>query len=286
MTLTPISIGSLFWTEAGSGDPIVFVHGIPTDYRAWSAQFAALSPRFRTIALSRRYAFPNERNGDVRDSTVEANCTDLEEFLQAIELPPVHLVGHSYGGFVAALFAVEHPGRLRSLTLVEPAIASLLLRDPKSRAEAFGLLVRAPKVALAAARFLRTSAAPAIRALDAGDSMAAVRLNLAGIEDRTDAFDTFPGSVQQMFVANARTIRETDLPYPTLGSGDLARVATRTLVVNGTTSALWLREIGARTARAIPHARHVQISASGHLPHLQNPAEFNQALASFLSSAS
>ena len=286
MTVASISSGALFWTDAGAGEPLVFVHGIPTDYRAWSAQVAAFSPRFRTISLSRRYAFPNERPGDARDSTVEANADDLEQFLHAVGLPKVHLVGHSYGGFVSADLALRRPELFRSLTLVEPAIASLLLRDPKSRTEAFGLLVRSPKVALAAARFLRTSATPALRALDAGDADAAVRHNLAGIEDRADAFDQFPPAVQQMFLANARTIRETDLPYPAIGDRDLARIAVRTLVVNGTSSALWLREIGRRTAEAVPNARHVRVAASGHFPHVQNPSEFNEALSRFLAEPS
>ena len=55
---------SLFWSEQGTGQSVVFAHGIPTDYRAWAAQTNALSGVFRTISYSRRYTYPNIRAGD------------------------------------------------------------------------------------------------------------------------------------------------------------------------------------------------------------------------------
>ena len=101
---------SLFWSERGSGAPVVFVHGIPTDYRAWDAQVGGISAEYRAITYSRRYAYPNARAGDVRDSTVENNARDLAGLIQKLETRPVHLVGHSYGGFVAAFSRRERRG--------------------------------------------------------------------------------------------------------------------------------------------------------------------------------
>ncbi len=72
---------TLYWSEQGSGPTVVFVHGIPTDHRAWDAQTSALSGKFRTLSYSRRYAHPNPRVGDLSDSTVENNATDLAGFI-------------------------------------------------------------------------------------------------------------------------------------------------------------------------------------------------------------
>src|SRR5271170_5830326 len=182
MTTLELDGVSLFWSEQGAGKPVLFVHGIPTDYRAWDAQTAALSGQYLTITYSRRYAYPNVRAGDVLDSTVENNAGDLTALISKLGLAPVHLVGHSYGGFVAAFLATRTPELLRSLTLVEPAIASLLVRDPKSRGEAFRLFLRHPRVALSVAKFLRTSNAPALDALRHNDLAGAVRFNLDGVE--------------------------------------------------------------------------------------------------------
>jgi non-heme chloroperoxidase len=272
----------LFWAEQGTGPTLLFVHGIPTDYRAWEAPTTALSDRYRAISYSRRYAFPNERTGDVLDSTVENNAADLAGLIGTLGLAPVHLVGHSYGGFVAAYLATRQATLLRSLTLVEPAIASLLLRDPKSRSEALGLLFRHPRAALSAQRFLKTSNDPALAALRRGDLPTAVRLGVDGVEDRTGALDQLAEPVRKMMLDNARTVWETSLPYPPVSRSELAQLRMPTLILHGQTSVLWLRAVAAMAGAAIPGSEVVPIPHAGHFPHIQNPAAFNGALRRFL----
>jgi non-heme chloroperoxidase len=277
---------NLFISEQGTGSPVVFVHGIPTDYRAWESQSTALSAEFRTISYSRRYAYPNSRPGDLLDSTIENNSVDLSGLIRQLDLPPVHLVGHSYGGFIAAYLATREPQLLRSLTLVEPAIASLLLRDPSSRGQALALLLRHPRLALSASRFLRTSNAPALDALRRNDTLDAVRLNLNGVEDRPGVLEQLPEQVRKMMLDNGRTVKETDTPYPNVSREALAGIRVPTLVIHGETSALWLRGVAEIAGRSIPGARTVVIPSSGHYPHFQNPSAFNAALGPFLRSNS
>lgn len=276
---------SLFYVESGRGPPVVLVHGIPTDYRAWAAQIAALSDTYQVFAYSRRYAHPNERHGDLSDSTIENNAHDLDGMIRALGLPPVHLVGHSYGGFIAASFALMHPDRVRSLTLVEPAIAALLLRDPDSGAEKFELLLRHPRVALSAQRFLKSSNRPALAALDRNDLAAAVRLNVEGVQDRPGAFDALSPGTRAMMLDNGRTVREAGLPYPPLRRTELGGLRRPALVVHGTTSARWLRAVAEMTGASIPLAHVEEIPRAGHYPHLENPGAFNAVLKSFLAGA-
>jgi pimeloyl-ACP methyl ester carboxylesterase len=282
MTAVEVDGVSLFYSEEGSGPPVVFVHGIPTDYRAWEAQRTTLSGEFRTVRYSRRYAYPNPRIGDLADSTVENNALDLAGLIAKLGLAPVHLVGHSYGGFIAAYLALRQPTLLRSLTLVEPAIASLLLRDPKSRAQAFGLLLRHPRVAFSASKFLRESNAPALEALRRNDTAAAVRFNLDGVENRKGVLEQLPEPIRKMMLDNGRTVKETDTPFPVVSRGELRTLRVPTLLVHGVTSALWLRAITEMAAAAIPGATTVTVPNSGHYPHFQNPAPFNTALLAFL----
>ncbi|MGI0148224.1 MAG: alpha/beta fold hydrolase [Thermoplasmata archaeon] len=75
-----------------------------------------MSETHRTITYSRRYSWPNERSGDGTDSTIENNAADLAALLRRLGVMPVHLVGHSYGGFVAAYFAAVHSDVVRTLT--------------------------------------------------------------------------------------------------------------------------------------------------------------------------
>jgi pimeloyl-ACP methyl ester carboxylesterase len=276
---------SLYHERAGNGEPVVFSHGIPTDYRAWGSQVEVFSKSYATVAYSRRYAAPNEREGDVTDSTIANNAADLKGLIEKLGIAPVHLVGHSYGGFVAAFLAADHPNLVRTLVLVEPATATLLIENPDSVWQNLSLLFRSPSVALSARRFQSRSLAASLKALDSGQNDKAVELNVDGIQDMQGAFGAMPDATKKMMLDNARTIAElrTNLPQfkPHVG-----KISCRTLVINGERSALWLRRTGELTAKSVPHAEAAKISGSRHFPHLENPSEFNSKVLDFISKSS
>jgi non-heme chloroperoxidase len=273
---------SLYYERAGSGEPVLFSHGIPTDYRAWSAQVEGFSSRFSTITYSRRYAAPNHREGDVMDSTVAANAADLKGLIEKLGVAPVHLVGHSYGGFVAAYLAADHPDLVRTLVLVEPAIATLLVEDPNSSGQMFALLLGNPGVALSARRFQSGSLAPSLKALDSGQPKKAVQLNVDGIQNKMGAFAELPEPAKAMMLDNARTIAELRTKLPPF-KAQAGKVSCRTLVVNGQESAVWLRRIGELVAHSVPNSEALSITSSRHFPHMENPSEFNSNALKFIS---
>jgi non-heme chloroperoxidase len=273
---------SLYHERAGSGEPVVFCHGVPTDYRAWGAQVAEFSKSYSTVTYSRRYAAPNQRDGDVTDSTVAANAADLRGLIEKLGIAPVHLVGHSYGGFVAAYLAADHPDLVRTLVLVEPAIATLLVENPNSSGQMFSLLISNPGVALSARRFQSGSLVPALKALDAGQTKKAVQLSIDGIQNRAGAFSELPDRAREMMLDNARTIAELRTRLPPF-KAQTGKIACRTLVINGQQTAVWLLRIGELVARSVPHAEALTVSASRHFPHLENPSEFNSEALKFIS---
>jgi pimeloyl-ACP methyl ester carboxylesterase len=273
---------SLYHEGAGNGEPVVFSHGIPTDYRAWSSQVEAFSKGYSTTAYSRRYAAPNQRSGDVTDSTVAANAADLGGLIEKLGIAPVHLVGHSYGGFVAACLTADHPDLVRTLVLVEPAIATLLVEDPNNSGQMLSLLIRSPSVALSARRFQSGSLAPSLKALDSGKSAKAVQLNVDGIQNKVGAFSSMADNARKMMLDNAKTIAELRTKLPPFGAS-AGKISCRTLVVNGEESALWLRRIGELVARSVPDCEALTIAGSRHFPHMENPAEFNSAVIKFVS---
>ena len=273
---------SLYYERAGSGVPVVFSHGIPTDHRAWSSQVEAFSKSYSTIAYSRRYAVPNQRSGDVTDSTVGANAADLKGLIEKLGVAPVHLVGHSYGGFVAAYLAADHPDLVLTLTLVEPAIATLLVEDPGSSGQMLSLLIRSPAVALSARRFQSGSLAPSLKALDSGQVDKAVQLNVDGVQNEVGAFASMADPAKKMFLDNARTIAELRTKLPPF-KAHVGKISCRTLVVNGAESALWLRRIGDLVARSVPNCEALTVARSRHFPHFENPTDFNANVLKFIS---
>src|SRR2546422_7362656 len=130
----------LAYVEAGSGEPVVFVHGIPTDYRAWDSQIGPFSVKYHVIAYSRRVAQPNQNTMDYEKSTIENNSADLVGLIEELGISSVHLVGHSYGGFASAFCASAKPRFVRALSLIQPAVSTILLNNLKSKLEFLGLL--------------------------------------------------------------------------------------------------------------------------------------------------
>ena len=122
----------LHYVSVGRGQPVVMVHGGLEDYRAWTAQFSALAvDHYRAIAYSRRYNFPNRNKARAAPSySAQVDADDLAMLIEKLHLGPVHLVGHSYGGLAALLFATEHPELVRSLTLSEPPVFSWVEKQP------------------------------------------------------------------------------------------------------------------------------------------------------------
>ena len=273
----------LAYVEAGSGEPVVFVHGIPTDYRAWNSQIGPFSGKYHVIAYSRRLAQPNQNAMDYEKSTVENNSADLVRLIEELGISPVHLVGHSYGGFAAAYCASTNPQLIHTLTLIEPAVSTMLLKNRKSISQFLGLLFTHPSIARSAARFQRGSLDPSLKAFRRGDFDKSLRFNLDGIMNRHGAFEKFPEPVRTMVKENERTVGELMAEVPVFGREEASKISAPTLLIHGTESPAVLHAIVDRLGKAIPKSEVSTISGAAHFPHFEKPQEFNQLVLGFLS---
>ena len=109
---------TLSYAEEGAGAPIVFVHEFGGDHRSWHRQVPVLSQDFRCIVYSARGFLPSSVPSS-RDQYGQAQSTgDLLALMDHLELPAAHVVGTSMGSFTSLDFALNHPDRVLSLTLV------------------------------------------------------------------------------------------------------------------------------------------------------------------------
>lgn len=270
----------LYYEENGSGNPVVFVHGTLNDYAAWHYQTEALSKEFRTITYSRRYAYPNNRQGDVMDSTVQNNAEDLGALIDGLGGGKVHLVGHSYGGFVSAYFALNHPEKLRSLILANAAVATMLVRR-NSTAANLALLLRAPSVATSARKFLNATATT-LKAMSSGDSTAVHDVFVpALLNGRTD-LPAKPELFEEIVSRNARTLREVTTRYPEVTRVEATRIRIPTLVLWGGLSAPWDYRISEMLAESIPACEKAVIPGTSHFFFVEKPTEANDLMLRFL----
>ena len=110
---------TLYYETWGRGEPLLLISGLATDLRIWACQRMAFGRRFRCIALDNR----GSGRSDKPDGpySLEQMATDAIAVLDAEGVGRAHVVGHSMGSYIAQVLAVEHPDRVRSLTLAGTA---------------------------------------------------------------------------------------------------------------------------------------------------------------------
>jgi pimeloyl-ACP methyl ester carboxylesterase len=106
------------YRRAGSGPPLVLLHGIPTSSRLWDLVAPDLVSDYDVIAPDMVGFGESEKPLD-RDVSISAQAGYLAELLDVLGLDSVVLVGHDIGGGAAQVFAVEHGGRLDGLCLID-----------------------------------------------------------------------------------------------------------------------------------------------------------------------
>src|SRR5262245_30364652 len=114
------------YVEEGSGEPIVFVHGAFSDLRVWEPQREEVAKRYRFIVYTQRYHGFGAWNDDGKNYNTATQVDDLAKFITSLNAGPVHLVGRSGGARVSLITALKNPTLVRTLTLHEPALLSVL----------------------------------------------------------------------------------------------------------------------------------------------------------------
>ncbi len=107
------------WREAGSGLPVVFLHGLGMTRTGWDAQLAALCDRYRCVA----WDMPGYgASPALEDFSLEAAADAAAGLITRLG-GSSHVVGMSMGGMVALQLALRHPACVRSLSLVDTSPA-------------------------------------------------------------------------------------------------------------------------------------------------------------------
>jgi pimeloyl-ACP methyl ester carboxylesterase len=110
--------GRISYLEQGAGPVALFVHGVLLNAHLWRHQLAKLSDIRRCIAVDLLAHGDTQITPD-QDVSVTANAKMLREFLDALKIDQVDLVGNDSGGGIAQIFAALYPERVRSLTLTD-----------------------------------------------------------------------------------------------------------------------------------------------------------------------
>ena len=110
--------GTISYVEHGSGAPALFVHGVLLNSYLWRHQLAALGDLRRCIAVD-LMAHGNSEVSATQDVSVTANAHMLAQFLDALKIDRLDLVGNDSGGGICQIFAALYPTRVRTLALTD-----------------------------------------------------------------------------------------------------------------------------------------------------------------------
>ena len=262
----------------GSRDapPLLLIMGLASQMIAWDEEFCEqlaargfFTIRFdnRDIGLSAKFpqlGTPNIQalfSARLMGGTVTAPYTlsdmaaDAAGLLDALDIGRAHVAGASMGGAIAQLMAIEHGGRVRTLTSIMSSTGDPTLPPPKPEAMAV-LLTPSPTdregYIQAHMRNMRALRGPGFALDEARDGKRAERLFERGLNP--------PGVARQLAAILASESRKEALKS----------LRAPTLVIHGSTDPLVLLEGGKATAEAIPGARLLVVEGMGHalsIPH-------------------
>jgi pimeloyl-ACP methyl ester carboxylesterase len=270
MQRVAVNGAELAYVDQGAGTPVVFVHGALGGYRTWKAQLRPFACRYRVLAYSRRYHHPNDCPEDVTGYTPDLHAADLASLIRSLKLKPVHLVGHSYGGAVAALLAVKHPELVRSLVLGEPTLFSLLKQREENRPIVKSVISLTEQVL---ERLRSQGAEPAVK-------------HFVNTIIAPWTFDELATPVRTVMLENVGTLKPmllgTSAATPFMPE-QARMIKAPTLLLEGALSAAFFRQTIRELARDLPRSEHVTLSNVSHGLHQENPQQFNQTVLEFLS---
>ncbi|MGH2588679.1 MAG: alpha/beta fold hydrolase [Dehalococcoidia bacterium] len=255
-----LSHGKTRYLEAGSGDPVILLHGagFTSGAENWLLTIDPLATRFRVLAIDcLGWGLGDRLNTEYSFAYLVDHVRELQD---ALGIERAHLVGHSMGGWIGSLLAYESPNRVDKLVLVASGgtatrpLATMVHFKPPAREEIHAELER---------RF--------------GDRDVDIkRLEEQEVRKTQNAewVEAFGKVMAHM------TNPTTRARYNTLRR--LPHITAPTLIIWGSDDQVNALAMGEETHRLIPNSRLVVLDGCGHGVPTERPEEFSRLLLDFL----
>jgi peroxiredoxin len=262
---------SLYYTDQGTGQAVVLIHGFPLNGESWGKQQAALlDAGYRVIAYDRRGFGRSSKTASGYD--YDTFAADLEALVTALDLEHAVLVGFSMGtGEVARYLATYGSERIAKAAFIGSLEPYLLITDdnpdgagPQDFFDGIAAQVREDRYAFVRGFF---------------DDFYNLDDNLGGRISR-EAVDA---SVQVANTAGNAAIAAAPLTWPTDFRADIPKIDVPALIVHGTADRILPIDATARRFRELlPKATYVEIEGAPHGMLWTHGAEVNETLLAFL----
>ncbi|TNJ60024.1 alpha/beta hydrolase [Paenibacillus hemerocallicola] len=251
----------LYYETAGAGETVLLIHGAFMTSAIWDSTFAALSDRYRVV----RYDWRGMGKSGMGDTPYRA-YDDVRGLLDALEIDKAHVVGLSAGGYIAVELSLAYPQRVRSLSLVGAGLFGL----PESER-------------------LQADNARFYGAASSGDIEGMLRewtqMWLYGPDQpKSRVKPSVIARFEQLSLESLSRSESFEMPLTLVPApiGRLAEIVAPTLVAWGSLDYQDTKEAANMFSGTIPGARTAELNGSAHIPPMDDPQRFNEALGGFL----
>lgn len=257
----------LYYEEAGSGTPVVFVHEFAGDYRSYETQLRYFARRYRCVAFNARGYPPSDVPEDFHRYSQERARDDIRDVMQGLGIEKAHVVGISMGGFAVLHFGFAYPERASSLVVAGCGYGA----QPDKRRQF------AEESARTAAAIESRGMAEVSKTYGAGPT----RVQLQNKDPR--GYTEFLAQLGEHSTRGAaNTQRGVQALRPSLYdlTEQMKKLEVPTLIATGDEDDPCL-EPGLLMKRTIPAAALIVFPNTGHALNLEEPDLFNRTLADF-----
>ena len=256
--------------DEGRGEPLLLLHGFTGSKFDFHDQLSWFTDRHRVLAPDQRGHGESTNLGRPDAYSFDIMVEDLAGFLDAVDVPRCHLLGHSMGGMIAMRFALRHPTRLASLILMDTAAEPLTI-FPQALREQLAQEVRANGCA---SRIKAMQEMPLSDAQKRGVDFLGSDEHWRRIELKLSQMDA------EAWVALGDAMSKQTSLVP-----DLRKLGMPTTIIVGEHDVPFI-EPSARMVEAIPNARLETIPLAAHSPQYENATVWRRAIDAHLLRAS
>ncbi|MBF5041686.1 alpha/beta fold hydrolase [Aggregicoccus sp. 17bor-14] len=248
--------------SGGSGEPVVFSHGLLWSTELFEPQVQALRGRYRCIAYDHRGQGRSAKPGG-HSVPIETVYEDAVALIEKLGVGPCHFVGLSMGGFVGMRLAARRPDLVRSLALLETSAEP----EPPQNAPRYRAMATV-------ARFL------GVRLL--ASRVMPIMFGKSFLTDPARAEER--EAWRQRLLKNERSIYRAVLGVVEREpiESELGKVKAPTLVLVGAEDVATVPAKAERIHSLIAGSKLVKLPRGGHSSTVEEPALVNQALSEFL----
>lgn len=250
----------LYYEVHGSGSPVLLVSGLGGVGSYWQEQVPEFSKHFQVILHDHRGTGRSSRSRI--EYSIEQMTSDLVKLMDALEVERAHLVGHSTGGAIGQIMAIEHPERL----------ISLVLNSSWTKADPFRQRVAAVRKDLV----LKCGVAAYVKATPL------FLYPSWWISDNSERLEREEQQALASFPPAEIAASRLDAGLAFNRTAELGRIQTPTLVICAKDDGLTPAYFSEQLAKMIPTAKLVLLERGGHASAQTIPDEFNQFTLSFL----